>query len=63
MQHLTAHVMSGHDAFVTSDEDDMLRKRDRLREVTGIVVLDPDEAVRLARRSGERAPLPGHIAH
>jgi hypothetical protein len=38
VQHLTAHLMAGHDAFVTSDHDDMLRKRGAIRSRTGIVV-------------------------
>ena len=48
VQHLTAHRMAGHDAFVTSDHDDLLRKRDAIRDRTGIVVVDPLEAVQLA---------------
>jgi hypothetical protein len=48
VQHLTAHRMAGHDAFVTSDHDDMLRHRDAIRRRTGIVILDPAEAVQLA---------------
>jgi hypothetical protein len=27
VQHLVAHLIAGHDAFVTSDDDDMLKKR------------------------------------
>jgi hypothetical protein len=50
VHHLTAHRMAGHDAFVTSDHDDMLRKREAIRRRTGIVVVDPAEAVQLARR-------------
>jgi hypothetical protein len=49
VQHLTAHLMAGHDAFVTSDHDDMLRKREAIRSRTGIVVVNPAEAVQLAR--------------
>jgi hypothetical protein len=48
VQHLTGHLMAGHDAFVTSDHDDMLKKRAKLRTRTGIVVVDPLEAVQLA---------------
>jgi hypothetical protein len=48
VQHLTAHRMAGHDAFVTSDHDDLLRKRDTIRRRTGIVILDPVEAGQLA---------------
>jgi hypothetical protein len=44
VQHLAAHLMAGHDAFVTSDQDDMLKKRDRLRSEVGILVLSLEEA-------------------
>lgn len=27
VQHLTAHLIAGHDAFVTSNDDDLLKKR------------------------------------
>jgi hypothetical protein len=50
VQHLTAHRMAGHDAFVTSDHHDMLRKREAIRRRTGIVVVDPLDAVQLAHR-------------
>jgi hypothetical protein len=49
VQHLTAHRMAGHEAFVTSDHHDMLRHRQAIRRRTGIVVVDPLEAVQLAR--------------
>jgi hypothetical protein len=45
VQHLSAHFMAGHDAFVTSDDDDMLKKRRALQARAGIVVVDPLEAV------------------
>ncbi|MFL6223716.1 MAG: hypothetical protein ACJ75K_13065, partial [Actinomycetes bacterium] len=48
VQHLTAHLIAGHDAFVTSDYDDMLRKRDAIRRRTGIVVVNPAVAVQMA---------------
>jgi hypothetical protein len=51
LQHLMAHVMAGNNAFVTSDNG-MLKRRDRLRREAGIVVVDPDEAVRLVRSEG-----------
>ena len=58
VQHLTAHYMAGHDAFVSSDHDDMLRKREVIRGRTGIVIVDPVEAVRMATTSRpDRAPL------
>jgi hypothetical protein len=50
VQHLVAHLMAGHDAFVTSDDDDMLKKKAELRARTGIVVVDPVEAVQMARQ-------------
>jgi hypothetical protein len=46
VQHLASHFMSGHDVFVTSDDDDMLRKRDRLWRRTGIVIESPNQAVK-----------------
>jgi hypothetical protein len=49
VQHLLAHLIAGHDAFVTSDDDDMLKKRADLRTRTGIVVVNPAEAVQMAR--------------
>jgi hypothetical protein len=52
VQHLTAHFMAGHDAFVTSDQDDMLHKRQVIQQRTGIVVVDPSEAVAMAHRQG-----------
>jgi hypothetical protein len=48
VQHLVAHLIAGHDAFVTSDKKDMLKKRAELRTRTGIVVVNPAEAVQLA---------------
>jgi hypothetical protein len=48
VQHLTAHLMAGHDAFVTSDHDDMLDKAEAIHRRTGIVVVDPLEAVQMA---------------
>jgi hypothetical protein len=48
VQHLVAHLIAGHDAFVTSD-DDMLNKQAELRARTGIVVVGPAEAVQMVR--------------
>ncbi len=48
VQQLVAHLIAGHDAFVTSDDDDMLKKRAELQARTGIVVVDPAQAVQLA---------------
>jgi hypothetical protein len=50
VHHLTGHLMAGHDAFVTSDHHDLLRNRQAIRHRTGIVVVDPAEAVQMARR-------------
>ena len=47
VQHLVAHLIAGHDAFVTSDKKDMLKRREVIRERTGIVIVDPVEAVQL----------------
>jgi hypothetical protein len=47
-QHLTAHFMAGHDAFVTSD-DGILKKRDYLRVRASVVVLTPPEVVAMVR--------------
>jgi hypothetical protein len=49
VQHLVAHLIAGHDAFVTSDDDDMLKKQAELRARTRIVVVGPTEAVQMAR--------------
>jgi hypothetical protein len=48
VHHLTAHLMAGHDAFITRDGDDMIRKREALRRDVGIAVVTPAEAVALA---------------
>jgi hypothetical protein len=45
VQHLMAHRMAGHDAFVTTDEDDILDKADQLRTEVGIVVWSLEQAV------------------
>jgi hypothetical protein len=46
VQHLAAHHMAGHDAFVTSDFDDMVKKRQDLWTRANIGVLTPTEAVK-----------------
>src|SRR6266536_3412323 len=51
VQHLVAHLIAGHDAFVASD-DDVLKRRAELRARTGIVVVDPAKAVQMARGQG-----------
>jgi hypothetical protein len=56
VQHLVAHLITGHDAFVTSD-DDMLRKRTDLRARTGIVVVNPVEAIEMAREQPSSSAL------
>jgi hypothetical protein len=55
VHHLTGHLMAGHDAFVTSDHDDMLKKRAELRTRTGIVVVNPANAVQMARGQAARS--------
>ncbi len=52
VQHLGAHRLAGHDAFVTGDSDDILRKRDRITAQTGIIVWTLAEAVEQAETSG-----------
>ena len=42
--------MAGHDCFVTQDDDDIVKKRDRLESEAGIVVMTPPEAVTRALR-------------
>jgi hypothetical protein len=46
VHHLAAHLIAGHDAFITNDSD-MLKpgRRELLRSQVGIAVLDPAEAV------------------
>jgi len=45
IHHLTAHLMAGHDAFVTQDEDDMIKRRQALCNDVGITVVTLAEAV------------------
>jgi hypothetical protein len=52
IQHLTAHRMAGHDAFVTTDLHDILKKREKLRDRVGIVVIDPEEASAMVPDAG-----------
>lgn len=58
VQHLAGHLMSGNDYFVTSDEDDMLRptRKRRIFEAASIRVVDPLQALEIARRSGSVGP-------
>ena len=55
VQHLSSHFFHGHDVFVTSDDDDMIKKRDELRRRTGIVIDNPAEAVLRVRNSIHQA--------
>ena len=57
VHHLTAHVMAGHDVFVTRDKH-LIKKRtqERLRSDVGIVVMTPPEAVALALGQTATAP-------
>lgn len=61
VQHLVAHLIASHDAFVTSDGG-MLKKRTKLRARTGIVVVDPPEALAmvLAGRAQPVSVTPDH---
>ncbi|MFF0874484.1 hypothetical protein [Micromonospora aurantiaca (nom. illeg.)] len=56
VQHLGGHMMSGNDYFVTTDADDMIKKRDRIREATGIRIIDPTEAATIARLGRALSP-------
>jgi hypothetical protein len=56
VQHLASHFFDGHDVFVTSDNDDMINRRDELRRRTGIVIDTPVEAVLRIRNSRGQAP-------
>jgi hypothetical protein len=47
VHHLTAHWMARNDIFVTSDDHDVVKKRERLRVEAGIVVKTPAETVSL----------------
>jgi hypothetical protein len=53
VQHLGGHLMSNNDYFVTTDSDDMLseRKKARIFEASSIQVIDPIEALQIARQS------------
>jgi hypothetical protein len=48
VHHLTAHHMAKCDAFVTLDDDDMIRKHADLKSKVGIVIVTPSEAVAMA---------------
>jgi hypothetical protein len=51
IHHLTAHLMAGHDAFVTRDGGDMVKRRQVLLNDVGIMVVTPAKAVALAMGS------------
>lgn len=53
VQHLSAHLLAKHDVFVTSDEDDMWKKRDLLT-ACGIVIKNPSEAVAYALAASQQ---------
>jgi hypothetical protein len=53
IQHLTAHRLAGHDAFVTTDLHDILRRREKLRDRVGIVAIDPEEASAMVMGVGQ----------
>lgn len=50
VQHLLAHVMAGHDIFVTTDEDDILRRAQALERL-GVIALSPEGALERVRAS------------
>lgn len=58
VQHLASQFCHGHDVFVTSDDGDMIKKRDELRRRTGIGIDNPAEAVARTRKSIRTAPTP-----
>lgn len=49
VQHLASHVFHRHDVFVTSDGDDMIKKKDALRRRVGILIDTPAEAAQRIR--------------
>lgn len=59
VQHLAAHHMAGHDAFVTSDQDDIVKRRDQLWERLKIRVYTADEAVEAVDADGSQAKTTG----
>jgi hypothetical protein len=50
VQHLGAHRLSGHDAFVTEDHRDILRRGEEITRQTGIVVWTLAQAVEEVRQ-------------
>ena len=59
VHHLTAHLMASHDAFVTRDKHMVSEtKRDALRLDVGIVVVTPEEAVRMSSDDAGRRSAP-----
>ena len=56
VQHLAAHYMAGHDAFVTTDFDDMVKKREELWTHAGIRVLTPKQALEFIAPSEPTSP-------
>ncbi len=51
VEHLIAHAMAGHDLFVTTDSEDILRKWEARRLEAGIEVAHPDVALLRVRAS------------
>jgi hypothetical protein len=45
--HACTAYLRNADALVTTDNDDLLKKRDAVRVAVGLVILDPEEAVHL----------------
>jgi len=51
VHHLSAHRMAKHDAFVTTDGDDILRRRMELADRLGIEVVTLPEAIAMVARN------------
>jgi hypothetical protein len=60
LQHLAAHRLAGHDAFITSDVKDILRKRDVILAETGITC-GPWTRLWRAWRGQPRRAAPGEV--
>ncbi|HWE55812.1 MAG TPA: hypothetical protein VG435_09875 [Acidimicrobiales bacterium] len=56
--HMVAALMAGAD-FVTTDYSDILRRRDRISNLSGLSVMSPAEAVCKIRTSNEGPSAPG----
>lgn len=59
VDHLLAHKLRGRDVFVTDDKEDILRRRDVLRDEFDIVVMMPTEALDTVERTANLALVVG----